>query len=137
MKFDIENAKGVLGLDIGSSSIKAVWVKKDNIETAVYNFEKYQLITKGIENIIKENKPECKKASCIFSGDFVFVHHLKLPLMMEDELKNTVVWEAKKYIPSNIKDIVLDFVVLRETMDKGAKKEEMILAVAEQKKYNV
>ncbi|MDD5774164.1 MAG: type IV pilus assembly protein PilM [bacterium] len=141
-KFDIESTKGVLGLDIGSSSIKAVWVKKGKIETAVYDIpfetpdaEKYQLIIKGLEKIIKENKPECKKARCVFSGDFVFVHHFRLPMMTEDELKNTVVWEAKKYIPSNIKDIILDFVVLRETIDKGAKKEEMILAAAEEKKF--
>lgn len=106
MKFDIENAKGVLGLDIGDSSIKAVWFKKGNIETAVYNIpsdapeaERYQLITKGIENIIKENKLECKKASCIFSGDFVFVHHFKLPMTKENELKSAVVMETKKYIP--------------------------------------
>lgn len=135
MKFDIENAKGVLGLDIGDSSIKAVWVKKGNIETAVYDIpfgvpdnEKYQLITKGIGKIIKENKPECKKACCVLSGDFVFVHHFKLPMMKENELKSAVVMETKKYIPSSIKDIVLDFVVLKEGM--------ILVAAAEDKKFH-
>lgn len=55
-----------------------------------------------------------KEVNISVEGPAVIIRHIELPKMKEDELKKAIKFEAEKYIPYGVKDVVLDCQILRE-----------------------
>ncbi len=64
------------------------------------------------------------------SGHSVIVKKIQLPTMPEEELSESIRWEAEQYVPFDINDVYLDYVVL----EPGAAGDTMgVLLVAAKK----
>lgn len=61
-------------------------------------------------------------------GRNVVVRHLTFPPMPEDELKSAVRWEAERHLPLRIEEAVLDAQVLREVIEDGQRRLEVLMA---------
>ncbi|RKY42965.1 MAG: hypothetical protein DRP85_01165 [Candidatus Makaraimicrobium thalassicum] len=125
-RFSRKNEESV-GLDIGSYSIKAVSLKKapeGNMLTA-YNIRNIPPDQKAAETgpLIKEALDEIdlhpETVNLSISGPDVIVRFINLPKMTKEQLGNALTFEAERYIPFDVSEVVLDFLILGDATEAG------------------
>jgi type IV pilus assembly protein PilM len=139
--------KEVVGVDVGTNSIKLVELKETSKGFQLENFAvgtiPPQAIVDGaimdagaivdtLQGLIREHKIKRKQACMGLSGHSVIVKKISLPEMSEDELEESIHWEAEQYIPFDIDDVNLDFQIL-ETMEPTEEGKMDVLLVAVKK----
>ena len=121
-----------IGLDLGSSRIKAVKLRKVDESLILDNFE-VQLNTGDpkeiINSLITKFNIAKKKVNISVSGPRVILRYLTLTKMSEEELKSSVRFEAAKHIPFPIDQLDIDSNIMRE-LDSS----RMLVLVAAAKK---
>lgn len=119
------------GLDIGSSYIKFAQLSGgiDNpllLKCDVIKVEgKAEASKKALASIAHKIAP--KDVNIAVSGPDVIIRHITLPKMTNQELKSSMRFEAEKYIPFSLKDVIMDCQVV-ETTSQG--KMKVLLAAA-------
>ena len=124
--------KSLVGLDIGSSSVKAVELNKKGNALQLVNlgFENLQpdTIVDGqimelnnvanvITSIFTEHQIKTPRVAAGVSGHSVIVKNIVLPQMSEDELQESFSWHAEEHIPFDISDVNLDYQVTSSSTD--------------------
>lgn len=124
--------KNLVGLDIGSSSVKAVELTKKGNALQLVNlgFENLQpdTIVDGqimelnnvanvITSIFTEHQIKTPRVAAGVSGHSVIVKNIVLPQMSEDELQESFSWHAEEHIPFDISDVNLDYQVTSSSTD--------------------
>lgn len=119
--------KEIVGLDIGSSSIKLVELKEGKNGYRLQNVAISTLppeaivdgalmdsvtVIDAIKDLIGQTRTKTKNAVTSVSGHSVIVKKITLPFMTEAELEESIQWESERYIPFDINDVNLDFKVL-------------------------
>jgi type IV pilus assembly protein PilM len=120
--------KDIVGLDIGSKHIKAVQLKdiKGNYQLERLGITTLQpeLIVDGsildssrvveaINELFSSTDIKAKDVTLSVSGhSSVIIKRITLPQMSEDELEESIKFEAEQYIPFDIEDVSLDFQIL-------------------------
>ncbi|MCG2676313.1 type IV pilus assembly protein PilM [bacterium] len=118
--------KAVLGLDIGTSSIKAVLLKvtKEEVELAnvgmvelhldpgVENKEKRARVVKGIKKLLEENEIKTKEVVIAVPGQSVIIRHCKLPPGARARLDQVIKFEAQNQIPFPLDKVGMDYQAL-------------------------
>lgn len=128
-------AKGTIGLDIGSSYIKAVQLNetRSGYELALFNLLPIspELIVEGsiidairltesLRELVKTAKIKAKNAVISISGhSSVIIKRISLPEMSEEELSESIKFEAEQYVPFDIEDVNLDFQILGPKEEPG------------------
>jgi type IV pilus assembly protein PilM len=126
----LAGGKNILGIDLGSTSIKLVELKKDgkvpSLVTYGYLEKAAGDIDRGDQDSLQKKTIEDLKKLCQKSGattnlaitalpNFsVFFSIITLPAMPEKELKEAVTAKAKKIIPLPIEDVILDWKILEK-----------------------
>ncbi|MDD5422259.1 MAG: type IV pilus assembly protein PilM [Candidatus Omnitrophica bacterium] len=128
------SAKKIVGLDIGSSFVKAVEVS-GGISPSLISLGMKKVrgasrieMAETVTRLVEESKFSAKEANISVSGPFVVARFVTMPKMKDDELKSAVRFEAEKVVPFNISECVVDFQVLRT--DKAGSKTDLILVAA-------
>jgi len=116
--------KGVIGLDIGSSSIKLVELRERKNGYKLQSLGIAPLppeaivdgalmdsvtIINAIRELIANTKAQTKDVITSVSGHSVIVKKITLPLMSDSELEESIQWEAERYIPFDINEVNIDF----------------------------
>lgn len=128
----------MIGLDIGSHSIKLVGLKmtsqgpfltRAGIKEIPYGREPKDLahISEIIKALFREVGLKPSKVSLTVSGSGVHIKRITIPSMPKAELKNAVRWEIKGHLPFPIESAQIDFQVLSEFLDDGIKKLDLIV----------
>ncbi len=120
--------KQVVGCDVGSSAIKIVELKQlkndefQLVHAAVTALSPEaivdgaimdsSLVVEALTRLISENGIKNSKFGGSLSGHSVIIKKIQLPSMTEAELAESIQWEAEQYIPFDINDVNLDYVVL-------------------------
>jgi type IV pilus assembly protein PilM len=128
-------SKSPLGLDIGSRFIKAVQIKdiKGGYELAVFDMIPIvpELIVDGavidslrLVDFLKElkEKSKIKTKDCVISmsgHSSVIIKRITLPEMSEEELAESIRFEAEQYVPFDIDDVNIDFQILGPKEEPG------------------
>jgi type IV pilus assembly protein PilM len=141
-------SKPLVGLDIGSSCIKAIELKH-------YKKDRYQLVSLGMERLPQEtmidgailakqpvadaikrvfadNKITQKHVCTSISGHSVIVKKITLPAQNTEDLHESIRWEAEQYIPFEISDVNLDYQILGEQKDTS-NMDVLLVAVKKEK----
>src|SRR6266702_717845 len=141
-------SKQLVGLDIGSSSIKAVELKstKQGYELVSFGLEALSqdtvvdgaimdapLVAGAISNIFETQKVKTKNVATAVSGHSVIVKRVTLPMMSEEELYDRIQSEASQHIPFDIADVNLDHQLL-ESVD--SQMDVLLVAVKKDKILN-
>ncbi len=136
-------SKPIVGLDIGSSSIKLVEAEKKRGGWVVRAFHSVTLpedtivdgeivnhaaVVEAIRALIKESGVRVKQVCTSVAGSSVIIKHIAIPKTGPKELEDQVYWEAEQYIPFDMKEISLDFEVVQEDMGDG--KMDILLVAA-------
>src|SRR5712672_1925120 len=140
--------KVLVGLDIGSSSIKAVELKstKQGYELVSFGLEALAqdtvvdgaimdapLVAGAISNIFETQKIKTKNVATAVSGHSVIVKRVTLTRKTEDELYHRIQSEASQHIPFDIADVNLDHQLL-ESID--SQMDVLLVAVKKDKILN-
>lgn len=123
-------AKAIVGLDIGSSAVKAIEVKSVGKGFRVIGFGSEPVppdsivdgaiidgaaVADAIRRLFDSRGIKTKDVAASLSGNAVIVKKITLPVMTEAELAESIFFEAEQYIPFDIQDVNLDYQIL----DKG------------------
>jgi type IV pilus assembly protein PilM len=142
-------ARNLVGLDIGSSAVKAVELKPAGKSYRVTAFGTQPIppdsivdgaiidagaVADAIRRIFEGNKAFKAKDVCAsLSGNAVIVKKITLPVMTESELAESIYWEAEQYIPFDIQDVNLDYQILDPGTGPDARGSMDVLLVAAKK----
>lgn len=139
-----------VGLDIGSSSIK-VCLLKDNAKRGMQllHFGMIPLppeaivdgalmnstaIVDAIREIFQSQKIRHKDVAISVSGHSVILKKINLPQMTDEELEESLKWEAEQYIPFDINDVNIDHHTLNR--DNGQGQMDVLLVAAKKDMIN-
>src|SRR3954463_8255920 len=131
--FGFGSSKSVVGLDIGSSSIKAVELKKVKGEVHVSHLGIERLgsdivvdsmivdsgsVSSAISKLFSDRKFGSKLVATAASGHSVIVKKISMQTVPENEVPDLLQTEAAQYIPFDMNDVNIDYQVLSEELNE-------------------
>jgi type IV pilus assembly protein PilM len=126
--------RNALGLDIGSSSIKLVQLIETKKGIQLANFAMAPLpseaivdgavmnasaVVDTIKGLIAAQKLKTREVVVTISGHSVIIKKISLPAMTQEELDESIKWEAEQYIPFDVNDVYLDYQILQSRPEQG------------------
>ena len=126
----IEKQKPILGIDIGSSTLKIAKMNKNHvlgkwvletIPTGIMNqgrIEAIEPMVEIIKRVLKTYGIKIKDCALYISGNEVIVRELILPEMSEAQLKTNVRQEIETMLPSDHGEYSIDYKVLECTKEE-------------------
>jgi type IV pilus assembly protein PilM len=126
----------LIGVDIGTHSIKIVQLKKAG---RFYNLQHFGImplmqesivegsitnasaIVEALRNLVRMEKIKEKDVATVISGPSVIVKKIRVPQMTEKELSTNIQWEAEQHIPFEISEVNIDFQILPSMEFAGEK----------------
>ena len=135
-------AQTVVGLSIGSSSIKLVELKKSGKAWKLLHFGIVQLpenvivnreivnplvVTESIQTLVGQIKLKNKSVCTALSGTSVIIKRMTLEVPHARDLQDQVFWEAEQYLPFDVSEVVMDYQVLSKS--KENKTDLILIAV--------
>ena len=142
-------SKSLVGLDIGSSVVKVVELRQSGGEYKVVAVGVQPMppdsivggaimdggiVTDAIRTVFSQQGIKAKEVAVSLAGNAVIIKKIKLPVMSEDELSQSIYWEAKQNIPFDIEDVNLDYQVLETSSTPSAGSQEVLLVAAKKEK---
>jgi type IV pilus assembly protein PilM len=140
------NPKKVVGLDIGSSVVKAVQLRKSgrNIELEKFGVaeifpgmdkktasgDRRDAKVEAIRQALADGDISAKFSVSAVSGESIIVRYIQLPEMPENELDGAIRWEAEDYIPFPLEEVNIDSMVLGHSEVGGQPKIDVLLVAA-------
>ena len=140
--------KALVGLDIGSSAVKAVELKPAGKGYKVTAFGSEPIppdsivdgaiidggaVADSIRRLFDSRHIKTREVAASLSGNAVIVKKISLPVMTAAELSESIYWEAEQYIPFDIQDVNLDYQILDPGTGPGGKGTMDVLLVAAKK----
>ncbi len=135
-----EKPKSYLGVDIGASAVKLVELEKEEGRYKLKNYGIFSLkeylkqekltsqeIAEIIKKTIKEAKITSRQAYLSLPVYLSFSTLIDFPAMSEKEIKAAIPFEAKKYVPVPISEVVLDWSIVESPPQQ---KELQVLLIA-------
>jgi len=141
--------KGLVGLDIGSSAVKLVELKPGSKAGAEFQLLGIGLeplppeaivdgaimdsgaVIDAIQRLFANLRVKTSDVATSVSGNAVIVKKISLPQMTNEELAESIHWEAEQYIPFDIQDVALDYEVVEG--GTGGNMDVLLVAVKKDK----
>jgi type IV pilus assembly protein PilM len=146
--FGLNKAKSIVGLDIGSSAVKAIELKAIGNSYRVIAFGSEPIppdsivdgaiidgtaVADAIRRLFEHHPFKSREVAASLSGNAVIVKKINLPVMTAAELAESIYWEAEQYIPFDIQDVNLDYQILNPGTAPGSGGTMDVLLVAAKK----
>ncbi|MET0592528.1 MAG: type IV pilus assembly protein PilM, partial [Polyangiaceae bacterium] len=124
----------LVGVDIGSSSIKVCQIRESRkgLELIRLGFAPLpaQTIVDGhvmnsgavvetLSRLFHDKKIKQRDVAMSVSGQSVIIRKITVPMMTPAELAEQMQWEAEQHSPFDIKDVQIDYEVLRRRPEAG------------------
>jgi type IV pilus assembly protein PilM len=124
--------KNLVGLDIGSSSVKAVELqgKPGSLQLTSLGYETLQPdtvvdgqimelndVSNAIAGLFSSHQIKTDRVAAGVSGSSVIVKNIIVPQMSEEELEESIDWHAEEHIPFDIADVSLDYQIVGSGSD--------------------
>ncbi len=135
--------KLALGLDIGSSSVKLVHLKEGRRgytllawgeaplppEAVVDNqLMNSSAIVEAIRQLVAQQKVKVKDVAIGVRGHSVIIKRISMPVMSQEDLDESIQWEAEQYIPFDVKDVHIDTQILTPQGDAAGQMDVLLVA---------
>jgi type IV pilus assembly protein PilM len=148
--FGFGAGKTVVGLDIGSSCIKAIELKRSRagIQLVHLGFEPLATdvvvdsmimdspsVSNAITRIFTENNFKARSVATSVSGHSVIVKRITVPVMSDQELAERIQLEAAQNIPFDFNDVHTDYQVLSDDIS-SPQMDVLLVAVKKDKILN-
>ncbi len=141
--------KSLIGLDIGSSAVKAIELQPNGSRYRVSAISVEPVppdsivdgaiidsaaVTAALRRVFASKRFSGRQVAASLSGSSVIVKKISVPQMTEQELSESIYWEAEQYIPFDIQDVHLDYEISNDSGDPAPTGQTMnVLLVAAKK----
>lgn len=134
MPFGLFKSKNKLGIDIGTSAIKIVELEKEGGRFVLKNYGLFEFkgagqagesrqiqnilklpdgeIIWGIKEVLKKAKIKATDVVASIPSFSTFATAIELPYLSEQDLAKSLPFEARKYIPVPLNEVVLDWSII-------------------------
>jgi type IV pilus assembly protein PilM len=134
-----------VGLDIGSSAVKAVVLRQSRGSWSLVAAGETALpegsveggsaadataVSAAVEGLLTSLKQRRARVAAALSGHAVIVKRLSLPAMTDAELNEAIPWEAEQYIPFDLSEVQLDYQVVSAPSDASQSTVDVLLVAA-------
>jgi type IV pilus assembly protein PilM len=141
--------KPLVGVDIGATSIKICLLKETRKGLGLVRFGYHALepqtivdrhvmnpgaVVEALSRSFQQNKIRQKEVALSVSGQSVISRKITVPIMTTAELDEQIQWEAENHIPFDIKDVNVDYEVLRRRPEAGQM--DLLLVAAKREEIN-
>lgn len=136
--------RNAVALDIGSSHVKLLELEPDRSgrqrlkhfgvaplppEAIVDGaFMNTSAIVATIRDLLAHHKVKTRDAIVAVAGNSVIIKRISLPLMSQEELDESITWEAEQYIPFDVNDVNIDSYILADQADEAGQMEVLLVA---------
>lgn len=135
--------KKYLGVDIGTASLKAVELENDNGKARLSTYGLTKLpndiirsssekviedLAGALREIVDKANISAKKATTALPGFAVFTHSFDLPRIPENEISKAVLYEAEKFLPRDITEMIIDWEIVEKPNSKTEKNKILLTA---------
>jgi type IV pilus assembly protein PilM len=108
----LRRVKSLIGLDVGARAVKAVELTWDG-GPVITGFGYAELpgpeaVPETVQRVLRENEFHTRRVVTSVSGKAVIVRYLTMYRMTPEDLRNAIRYEADKYIPFDVDEVVLD-----------------------------
>ncbi|MFH1890596.1 MAG: pilus assembly protein PilM [Candidatus Kuenenbacteria bacterium] len=132
--------KNYLGIDLGTSAIKIVelqnkggrailvtygYVEQPTDIVKSSSLEMEERIAHILKSICSKSRTSTKKVIAALPSFAVFTSVINLPAMKKKDLGQAIQWEAKKFVPLPIEDMILDWKVIKPPASKDYVKDHL------------
>lgn len=140
----LNRTRSAVAIDIGSSAIKLVELEADRTgkhrllrfgaapvppEAVVDGaFMNTSAIVGAIRELVARQRVKTREAVVAVSGNSVIIKRISLPVMTQDELEESITWEAEQYIPFDVNDVNIDVHILRGQADEAGQMDVLLVA---------
>jgi type IV pilus assembly protein PilM len=105
--------RSLIGLDVGTKAVKAVELTWSGGGLVITGFGFAELpspdaVPDVLARLFQENEFHTRRVVTAVSGKSVIVRYLTMFRMSPDDLRNAIRYEADKYIPFDVEEVVLD-----------------------------
>ena len=139
----LKGGKSVIGLDLGSSYVKLLELTKgrNGYQAKAFGVKKLPpeaivdgalmnstVIVEAIRELVDRHRIRTKDVVTSVSGHSVIIKKITLPSMTQEELEESILWEAEQYIPFNIDEVNIDAQILSSGSDDSGQMEVLLVA---------
>jgi type IV pilus assembly protein PilM len=143
--YSFQLTKNIIGIDIGTYSLKIAQVQRAGEKVALLNYEiirfpkpagpsqtwSRQEISAFIQHTLKELGIRTSDVVSEVTGPWTVARHLFILDLADDEMREAIRWGAKSDFPFSLEEAIIDFYKLDVVkQEEGAPKAEIISAVA-------
>lgn len=141
--------KGLVGLDIGSSAVKAVELASAGKSYRVVAYASEAMapdsivdgaiidgagVADTIRRVFDRLGTKTKDVAASLSGNAVIVKKINLPQMTDAELAESIKWEAEQYIPFDVQDVNLAYQIMPGADGAAPNSMDVLLVAAKKEK---
>ncbi len=145
----MSEGKPLVGVDIGATSIKICQLKEARSGFALAKFGycplepqtivdrhvmNSQAVIEALQRAFTDNKISQRDVALSVSGQSVISRKITVPIMTIAELDEQIQWEAENHIPFDIKDVNVDYEILRRRPEAGQM--DLLLVAAKRDEIN-
>jgi type IV pilus assembly protein PilM len=135
----------MVGLDIGSSAVKAVVLRRGRGGWALVAAGEAPVpegslqdgaaaeptaVSEAVSGLLDSLRLKRARVAAALSGHAVIVKRLSLPAMSQAELNEAIPWEAEQYIPFDLSEVQLDYQVVGGEGDATKNSLDVLLVAA-------
>ncbi len=135
----------IIGLDIGTHSIKLVEIGRQKTEALLLAAgstptppkalsstapEDIEGIASVVKKLWKDTGAKTKNVNIALPESQVFTRVIDVPELSPRELTSAIKWEAEQYIPMPLDQVTVDFTILRSAKETGTNKMEVLLVAS-------
>ncbi|KPJ63178.1 MAG: hypothetical protein AMS15_01425 [Planctomycetes bacterium DG_23] len=129
----IGERRRMLGLDIGEYAIKAVELTMEGKNFALSGYGDARITSQdrvkdALREALSSGNISSKRAATAVSGRGVIVRYITLRRMSPSELKNSIRYEAARYIPFEMDQVALDCQKIDEGEEEGKPNMKVLVA---------
>lgn len=142
--------KGLVGLDIGVSGIKAVELSSGSTRRLMaYNriplpwnaispdgeIKNRDVVIQALQTLFANKEFTTKRVATAGFGNSIITKKIQVDRMKLEDLREQMYWEAEQYIPFDPNDVNMDFAILGNSLSTQTSGKMDILLVAAKKDY--
>jgi type IV pilus assembly protein PilM len=139
-------SKNVVGLDIGTNSVKLVEVEESKGGFRLKNFGispipkdsivngaivNHDAVVSSIQQLLSNLKVKTRDVVASISGHPVIIKKISMPLATEEALEDSIKFEAEQYIPFDLEEVNIDYQIL--AVEEGKSDHMSVMLVAAKK----
>ncbi len=127
-----------LGIDIGSSSIKVIQLKKEKERAILETYGELSLagyangevgkafmvidtkVTEALRDVLRESQIKATKAGVAIPLKSSFLTTMEMPYLSDEELVEAIPFEARKYVPIPLSEAKIDWWILPPKSEENA-----------------